>query len=531
VGSRGSSFSGMAVPEIAVGEEQRVPRASTALSALMGRAPLALGIATLAAAYYGAAKVGYALEFSGPVAAVVWLPVGVGISFLYFGGIRLWPGLLIGDILANQYSTLPVASALGQTAGNLLEVIVAVLLLHRLVPLASPLSSVRGVTRMLFAIAAGAAISATVGPLSLLLGGVLTADSLPTVWRTWWLGDFSGGLVVLPLALAWWPPRPVAVRARIVEASLLLLALVVTGEVTSRAEGPWTYLCFCALIWAGLRFGTRGVSLAIVIVVAFTVWNTMHYAGPFASVSQTVNVLGTQLFIAVAAVSALCLAAVVSERERIAEQLGASRARVIETADNERRRIERNLHDGAQQRLLALAVRFELAGKQAEAVPERAAGLLTSASAELQLALAELRELAHGIHPSVLSHLGLADAIRSLASRSTVPVRLLALPSVRLDESGEATAYYVLSEATTNAQKHAQASAIQLRASFSQGMLTAEIADDGVGGAVEGAGTGLLGLRDRVEAAGGTLEIVSPAGQGTRVTARIPAVLAARLDH
>ena len=243
------------------------------------------------------------------------------------------------------------------------------LLLHRLVPLASPLGSVRGVTRMLVAIAAGAAISATVGPLSLLLGGVLTADSLPTVWRTWWLGDFSGGLVVLPLALAWWPPRPLAVRARIVEATVLLLALAGTGEITSRSEGPWAYLCFCALIWAALRFGTRGATLAIVIVVGFTVWNTMHYSGPFASHSPSVDVLGTQLFIAVAAISTLCLAAVVSERERIAEQLGVSRARVIETADNERRRIERNLHDGAQQRLLALAVRFELAGQQAACYP------------------------------------------------------------------------------------------------------------------------------------------------------------------
>ena len=260
------------------------------------------------------------------------------------------------------------------------------------------------------------------------------------------------------------------------------------------------------------------------VVVGFTVWNTMHYAGPFASHSPSVDVLGTQLFIAVAAVTTLCLAAVVSERERIAEQLGASRARVIETADNERRRIERNLHDGAQQRLLGLAVRFELAGQQVEAVPERASGLLTSASAELQLALAELRELAHGIHPSVLSHLGLADAVRSLAARSTVPIRLLALPSTRFDESAEATAYYVLSEATTNAQKHSQASAIQLRAAFSRGMLTVEVADDGVGGAAEENGSGLLGLRDRVEAAGGTLEIASPAAHGTRVTAHIPAL-------
>ena len=243
MGSRGTVRSQVQqFPRSPSGKFSASPRASTALSALLRRAPLAVGIATLAAAYYGAAKVGYALEFSGPVAAVVWLPVGVGISCLYFGGIRLWPGVLIGDILANDYSTLPVASALGQTAGTSSRSSSRCCSCAALVPRASPLGSVRGVTRMLVAIAAGAAISATVGPLSLLLGGVLTADSLPTVWRTWWLGDFSGGLVVLPLALAWRPPRPLAVRARIVEATVLLLALAGTGEITSRSEGPWAYL-------------------------------------------------------------------------------------------------------------------------------------------------------------------------------------------------------------------------------------------------------------------------------------------------
>jgi signal transduction histidine kinase len=495
----------------------------SAVRAIHRHLPLLVGWLVLAAAYYGAAKLGYALEFSGAIGAVVWLPVGVGISFLYFGGYGLWPGLLVGDLLANDYSALPVGSAIGQTCGNLLEVIIATLLLHRLVPRGSPLLSVGGIVRMLAAIATGAAISATVGLLSLRAGGVLSTSEVAEAWRTWWLGDSVGALVVVPLALAWWPPKPLDLKERKLEAAVLLVVLIVISEITSHSEGPWAYLAFCALLWAALRFGQRGASLAIVIVVGFSVWNTMHYEGPFTSESLTRSILSTQLFIGVAALSTLCLAAVVSERERIAEQLGASRFRLIDAADTERRRIERNLHDGAQQRLVGLAVRLQLAGERRELAPGLTAALLDDAAAELQLALSELRELAHGIHPSVLSQLGLADAVRSLAAGSTVPISLLTLPTTRLDNSSEATAYYVIAEAVTNAQKHAQATWIRVSAIFAHGFLRVDVADDGVGAALEDAGTGLLGLRDRIEAVGGTLEIDSPAGRGTRLTAKVPA--------
>ncbi|HET6172775.1 MAG TPA: sensor histidine kinase [Gaiellales bacterium] len=525
--SQASNFSDVAVAGGIVSEEH-APQPTDRVMRLLGldlQAPVLIGIVVLAAAYYAAAAIGYELEFSGPIAAVVWLPVGVGITFLYFGGLRLWPGVLVGDILANNYGALPVGSALGQTVGNLLEVVVATVLLHRLVPRGSPLASVGGLLRMLVAIGSGAAISATVGPLALLLGGAVTADSLPEVWRTWWLGDFTGALVVVPLALAWWPPAPIALKHRKVEAFVLLLTVVAVSEIASRSAGSWAYLSFCALIWAALRFGTRGASLGTLIVVAFTVWNTMHYDGPFASGSLTRSVVTTQLFIAVAALSTLCLAAVVYERERIAEQLGRSRARLIDAADSERRRIERNLHDGAQQRLVALAMQFNLAGEEAAAAPGQAGRLLQHAAEELQLALDELRELAQGIHPSVLSHLGLADAIRSLAARSSAPVSLRALSAARVDATAEATAYYVVAEAVANAQKHARGSHIHIRASYGEGLLTVEVADDGPGGAVEDTGTGLVGLRDRVEATGGTLQIESPPGHGTRIRALIPAVV------
>src|SRR4051812_34407704 len=174
------------------------------------RIPTLLGIAALAGGYYGAAKLGYVLEVTGPVSSVVWLPVGVGMAFLYLGGLRFWPGILLGDLLSNDYSALPVGSALAQTCGNVLEIVVAVVVLRRLVRRGSPLSTVRGVGCMLAAIGLGTLTSAIVGSVAVLLGGVVTAHEWPTVWRTWWLGDAVGGLIVLPLAIAWQrlPARP-----------------------------------------------------------------------------------------------------------------------------------------------------------------------------------------------------------------------------------------------------------------------------------------------------------------------------------
>jgi integral membrane sensor domain MASE1 len=166
------------------------------------------GVAALAVLYYGAAQVGYALDFAGPVAAIVWLPVGVGVSFLYLGGLRFWPGVLIGDLLANDYSALPVGSALAQTTGNVLEMLAATLLMRRLLRGTAPLGSVRGLGRMLFALAAGTVVSATIGTVALRLGGVVADAQIVHVWRTWWLGDFAA-----PSSSSRWPSPGSARRA------------------------------------------------------------------------------------------------------------------------------------------------------------------------------------------------------------------------------------------------------------------------------------------------------------------------------
>jgi signal transduction histidine kinase len=490
---------------------------------LGGPARYALLVATLTAAYYGAAQLGFALEVAGPVAAVVWLPVGVAISFLYLGGVGLWPGVLAGDLLVNDYSALPLGTALAQTGGNLLEVLVATILLRRFVPAGSPLDTIRGIVLMLAAFVAGTAVSATIGSLAQLAGGVIETAALATVWRTWWLGDLTGTLVLVPLVIAWHAPPPRDwLKGRVPEAAVLLVVVIALSELASGTSRPIMYIVFPALIWAALRFRQRGATLAVAITVGFTVWNASQSVGPFVFDSISHMVINTQLFIAVAALTALFLAAVVSEREAFGAGLRASRARLVEASEIERRRLLRNLHDGAQQRLTALVVHLRLAADEDRPTPEESVAVLDRAERELLIAIEELRELAHGLHPALLAKLGLASAIKGVAARATVPVVLVELPATRLDDAAEATAYYVVAEAVTNAQRYAHASSIHVRVGARDELLRIEVLDDGIGGAKEAPGSGLQGLRDRVEAVGGSFAVDSD-GHGTRILARIPA--------
>ena len=202
------------------------------------------------------------------------------------------------------------------------------------------------------------------------------------------------------------------------------------------------------------------------------------------------------------------------------EELAASRARIVEAGDTERRRLERNLHDGAQQRPVALSLTLRLAQAKLDSDATAARGMLAVAAEELTLALAELREIARGLHPAVLSDRGLRPAVEMLAGRAPVPVDIEGVPDERLPEPVEAAACYLIAEAVTNIARYAGASNGLVRVAASNGTVVVEVADDGAGGA----DPGLRGLTDRVEALGGSLEVVSPAGAGTSLRARIPAL-------
>jgi PAS domain S-box-containing protein len=205
-----------------------------------------------------------------------------------------------------------------------------------------------------------------------------------------------------------------------------------------------------------------------------------------------------------------------------AAELRASSVRIVEAADAARRRIERDLHDGAQQRLVTLALEVRLARARLDKEPGSAGPFLDRFAAELADASAELRELARGIHPAVLTERGLGPAIAALAGRSPVPVEVVAVPAERLAPTVEATAYFTVAEALTNVAKYARADEATARLAIDGESLVVEVCDDGVGGARAAAGSGLSGLADRVTAIGGTLEVISPEGGGTRVRAVLP---------
>jgi signal transduction histidine kinase len=202
--------------------------------------------------------------------------------------------------------------------------------------------------------------------------------------------------------------------------------------------------------------------------------------------------------------------------------LAASRARVVAAADETRRRIERDLHDGTQQRLVSLMLELRTAEATEPSEASELRAQLGRTARGLGAVLEELREISRGIHPAILSKGGLERALRALARRSAVPVELDLRAERRLPEPVEVAAYYVVSEALTNAAKHAHASVVHVELDAHDSILQLEIRDDGIGGADPEQGSGLLGLSDRLEALGGTLELSSPAGDGTTMLIELP---------
>jgi signal transduction histidine kinase len=202
--------------------------------------------------------------------------------------------------------------------------------------------------------------------------------------------------------------------------------------------------------------------------------------------------------------------------------LTASRARIVATADATRRRIERDLHDGAQQRLVSLGLQLRAAQAAAPPGASELVQRLDGVAAGLVGVLDELREIAHGLHPAVLADAGLRPALKTLARRSTVPVRLDIRLDGRLPEPVEIAAYYVVSEALANTAKHAHATVIDVQVAAGEGVLRVRVRDDGRGGADVTRGSGLIGLRDRVEALGGRLWLHSPPGAGTTLQVQLP---------
>jgi signal transduction histidine kinase len=276
---------------------------------------------------------------------------------------------------------------------------------------------------------------------------------------------------------------------------------------------------FCLLICVVVVAGIGGVRPALLAVVVGFAAGVIVFSSPFGSVpiDRPVDLVALVAFVVVGGAVGI----LVDDLTRLAADLDASRARIVAAADGTRRQIERDLHDGAQQRLVTLGL--ELRAAQASVPPE-----LTDLDRELSrvvrgLAAAqdELREIAAGIHPAILAEGGLGPALKSLARRSSLPVEL-DVRTGRLPERIEVAAYFVVAETLTNAAKHAGASVVHIGATQDARALRVTVADDGAGGADPARGSGLVGLQDRVGALGGTISFSSPPGGGTTVRAVLP---------
>ncbi|HEY2552915.1 MAG TPA: GAF domain-containing protein [Streptosporangiaceae bacterium] len=260
--------------------------------------------------------------------------------------------------------------------------------------------------------------------------------------------------------------------------------------------------------------GLHSVAAAPIIVNG-AVWG-------LATIASTEGPLPTLAEERLAEFTELLATAIANTQSR--SELSASRARIVAAADETRRRLERDLHDGIQQRLVALALKARTIGAMAPPLAGQVQGELSQLADGLGTALEELREISRGIHPAILSEAGLGPALKALARHSTVPVELDLKLGTRPTEHIEAAGYYVACEALANAAKHARASAVSMRVDGRDGTLALSIRDDGVGGADPSRGSGITGLKDRVEALGGTLSVLSPPGHGTALDVHLPAV-------
>jgi signal transduction histidine kinase len=503
-------------------------------------------VVLLGLGYYGMAKFGQALSYTGSVSAI-WPPVGLGIAVLYLRGLSLWPGIFLGELIVNGLllggsQSIPVGSAAGQQLGNMVEVIVGAWLLKRLIGPRARLDRAYEVVGMMAAVGAATAISATCGTLSMLAGGVIHFDGVLRFWRTWWLGDTAGALVVLPLILTWFGDlRTAWRRLYTVEGALLVVTVVALATVSVTSSAPLTYLIFPALIWAAFRFGPPGATLATAINAGLTIGITADSVGAFYRQPIDDRTLSTQLYVLTCALTGLFLSAVVSERERSVAELVESRRRESERALEERRRIARDLHDSVSQALFssmlhARAAERALGDGEANGAPKLKESL--RAIAELtRRAQREMRSFIFEWGPGGVGDglvTGLSRHVTSLARDSGLAVDMQgpeeALP---LSRATQAQLYGIAREALANVVKHSGAETASVRIAASNGHVVMEIADNGRGfgsGMAPPGHHGLESMRSRAREIDGELEVRSSPGHGTVVRIEVPSERVAERD-
>jgi signal transduction histidine kinase len=497
------------------------------------------GVLLLAAAYYGAAKVGQTLRYTASVSAM-WPPAGLGIAALYLWGLRWWPGVFLAELAVNAElllddSTFPIGSLLGQQAGNMAEIVVGALLLRRLIGPNAAMDRVEQLAPMLLALAVATAISATAGTISMFAGGVVEGPNAAEFWRTWWLADTSGGLVVLPLMLAWaHDPGAAWRRIRTWEGGAAIATVTAVTVIAFSTDEPIRYAVFPALVWAAFRFGAPGATLSIAITAFVAIGETANDVGPFSEQPIDHRTLSTQLYIWIAALTTLLLSAVVSDRERTSRELAEARRTEDERAAEERRRISRDLHDSVSQALFSTVLHTRTAQKalrqeggsrsgQVERSLATIAELTRSVQGEIRTLIFELRRdpVRDGLVPALTRHASDLGASYGLAIDVSGPSSRLAL-----SHHVETQLFAIGREALANVARHADASAARVSVDAWQGQVLVEIRDNGRGFDPADGHPGHFGLESmhsRAAEIGGRLTIASAPGSGTAVRVRVPA--------
>ncbi|MFN2637464.1 MAG: MASE1 domain-containing protein [Gemmatimonadaceae bacterium] len=290
-------------------------------------------VAAVGLLYVLAARAGLTLDAVSGFASLVWPPTGIALAAVLLAGQRMWPGIFVGALGANVLTGASVLAAAGIATGNTLEAIAAAYALRRFADFKASLDSLRDVLALIvFAAILSTTISATLGVTSLYLAGMVAPATFAETWRTWWIGDAIGALLVAPLILVWANRRSLDLSAtRLVEAALLLLSLVLTSLLlfivpVTREGGPLgAYVFFPLLMWAAIRFGQRGAVTATVLVSAIAVAGTVMRQGPFIEPTLHESLLALQTFIGIAGATFLVLGASISERERFIDELGTAR--------------------------------------------------------------------------------------------------------------------------------------------------------------------------------------------------------------
>jgi integral membrane sensor domain MASE1 len=280
-------------------------------------------VAAVAVVYYGAAKLGLELAFENSSVTAVWPPTGIALAALVLGGYRLWPGVALGAFLANSWTGIPVYAVLGITVGNTLEAVVGTYLLSRFGDFRPSLERVKDVLALVTAGAiVSTMVSATIGVSSLLVADEITAGDFGSVWRTWWLGDMGGDLIVAPallIAASHWPFRPL--RGRLLEATALALSTAALAALVFTRDISVTFLIFPVLVWTCLRFLQLGAVAVVLLVATIAIPLTESDLGPFSGHPPDERLLLAQAFLGIASITALVLAAVVTERQRVEDSL------------------------------------------------------------------------------------------------------------------------------------------------------------------------------------------------------------------